>query len=115
MHDPRLECHRTKRKKDSCRRVLNEHARTPINTSAAALLINRAERDAEQSYYRRYPRERRSPTCRRLVFNDEIHASNTEEKATPLLCDDPLAEQAIGDGRGEQGLQPHYKCRYGSG
>ena len=50
MHDPRLECHCTKRKENSCRRVLNEHARTPINTTAEALLINRPKRDAQQSY-----------------------------------------------------------------
>jgi hypothetical protein len=50
MHDPRLKCHRTKRKKYSCSRVLKKHARTPINTAAESLLINRAERDAEESY-----------------------------------------------------------------
>src|ERR1700731_872639 len=104
MHDPRLEGHCTKGKKDSCRRVLNEHARTPINTTAEALLINRTKRDAQQSYQCRYPRERRSPTCCRPVLNHEIHASNTEKQTAPPSCDDPLAEQAIRDGRGEQRL-----------
>ena len=79
MHNPRLEGHCTKAKKDPCRRVLNKHARTPINTTAEALLINRAERDAQQSYQRRCPRDRCSPTCCRLVLNHEIYASNTEE------------------------------------
>ena len=66
----------TKGKKNSCRRVLNEHAGTPINTTAEALLINRTKRDAQQSYQCRYPRERRSPTGCRPVLNHEIHASN---------------------------------------
>ena len=76
MHDPRLEGHCTKGKKNSCRRVLNEHAGTPINTTAEALLINRTKRDAQQSYQCRYPREGRSPTGCRPVLNHEIHASN---------------------------------------
>ena len=50
MHGPRLKGHCAKRKEKSCRRVLNEHARTPINPTAEALLINRTKRDAQQSY-----------------------------------------------------------------
>ena len=56
MHDPRLKCHCTKRKKYSCSRVLKKHARTPINTAAKSPLINRGNRrHRERSYQRASP------------------------------------------------------------
>ena len=79
MYDPRLKRGRTKREENSCRGVLDKHARTPIDAATEALLIDRTERDTHQSYQRCYPRERCSPAGRGFVLNDEIYARNSEE------------------------------------
>jgi hypothetical protein len=56
-----------------------------------------------------HPGERCGSAGRGLVLHDEIDAEKTEDETEPLSRYDSLAEQAIGNCRGEQGLQTNHK------
>ena len=104
MHDAGFEDERAEREKKSGRRVLEAQGRTPIDAAAEALLIKRADGDAEKRRHDRRPGQRRG-RAGGILPHHQIDAEEAEQQAKPLPRQHAFAEPAVGKGRGQHRLQ----------
>jgi len=84
----------------------------PVDAAAEPLLVERAERDADQRDHARRPAERRAGGHDRTVVQNQQDAEKTQRQTHPLPAGHRLAHEAVGDGRGQDRLQSGQQRRY---
>jgi hypothetical protein len=84
---------------------LDEISGAPIDTTAVMLLIKRAERNADKRQKACHPAKRGTCQYDAAVVQYQQDTDKPENKASPLKRRYPLAQKAIGNGRGEDGLK----------
>src|SRR5262249_1988934 len=105
VHDAGFEDSRPERKQKSRRRILYAERRPPIDLATKALLIEGADRDAEERNRARQPCERRRAAGGRPIAHDQINAEQPKREPNPLQQPNALAEPAIDNRRGQRRLQ----------
>ena len=105
VHNPGLERERAGDEHHRRGRILDQQCRPPVNAAAEALLIDRADRDAEKRDRNGGPGKRARLSSRGLVAQHQINAGKPKRQPRPLAHADALAEEAMGDGRGQERLQ----------
>src|SRR5262249_20373789 len=105
IYDAAFEGGRPKRKQKSRRRILQTKRRAPVDLATKALLIERADSDAEEPNRARQPCERRGAAGGHLVAHDQINAKQPKREPNPLYEPHTLPQPAIGDRRGQRWLQ----------
>ena len=96
--------HAPSAEEDRNRDVLHEIAGTPVDRVAIAPLVQRAQRNADQRHAGGKPAPARIAAHRPIV-QDQHDAGEPEQQSGPLHRRDPLAEPAVGEGRGQDRLQ----------
>ncbi len=92
--------------------ILHRVAGAPVDAAAIALLIQRTEGNTEQRDEARRPAQRRARSHDAVIVQHHQHADETERQTQPLQRRHALAQEAAGDGRGQDRLQPRDQRRY---
>jgi hypothetical protein len=101
----RLKCKSAKRKKDPRAGVLDEIAGTPVDVAAIALLVQRAERNADQRQEACNPAKDGARQHDVAVVQDKQDPDQPQRKSYPLQPRDFLAHEAVGECRGHDRLE----------